>query len=114
LKYHKSCGPDGIPAEAIKYSGHLLSVHLTLLFNMCLCHSLMSDDLINTTVVPLLKNKYRDISDVNNYRVIALSNWLSKILESLILNCFQASDLCDDLINLVLKRTTLQAWAAVS
>ena len=46
-----------IPAEAIKYSGHLLSVHLTLLFNMCLCHSFVPGELINTTVVPLLKNK---------------------------------------------------------
>ena len=36
LKYRKSCGPDGIPADAIKYSGHLLSIHLTLLFNICL------------------------------------------------------------------------------
>jgi len=36
LKCHKSCGPDGIPAEAIKCAGSLLAVHLTLLFNMCL------------------------------------------------------------------------------
>ena len=96
LKCHKCCGPDGIPAEAIKYSGHLLSVHLTLLFNMCLCHSFVPDELINTTVVPLLKNKSGDITDVNNHRAIALSNCLSKILESLMLNCLQASDLCDD------------------
>ena len=33
LKQGKSCGPDGIPAEAIIHSGHLLSVHLNLLFN---------------------------------------------------------------------------------
>jgi len=96
LKCRKSCGPDGIPAEAIKYSGHLLSVHLTLFFNMCLCHSFVPDDLINTTVVPMLKNKSGDICDVNNYRAIALSNCLSKILEFPIVNCFQASDLCDD------------------
>jgi len=54
------------------------------------------NDLINTTVVSLLKNKSGDICDVNNYRAIALSNSLSKILEFLTLNCFQASDLCDD------------------
>jgi len=62
---------------------------------MCLCHSFVSDDHINTTVLLLLKNKSGDISDVNNYRAIALSNCLSKILEIMILNCFQASDLCN-------------------
>jgi len=56
----------------------------------------VSNDLINATVVPLLKNKSRDISDVNNYRAIAVSNCLSKILGSLILSCLQASDLCDE------------------
>jgi hypothetical protein len=29
LKQGKSCGPDGIPSEAIKHSGHLLSVHVS-------------------------------------------------------------------------------------
>jgi len=50
---------------------------------MCLCHSFVPDDLINTTVAPLLENKSCDTSDVNNYRAIALSNCLSTILESL-------------------------------
>ena len=96
LKHGNSCGPDGIPAEAIKHSGHLLSVHLTLLFNMCLCHCYLPNELIRTTVVPLLKNKCDELSDVNNYRAIALSNCLSKLFESLILRCFQACDPYDD------------------
>lgn len=97
LKLHKSCGPDGIPAEAIKHAGHLLSVHLTLFFNMCLCHCYIPDELIKTTVVPLLKNKSGDISDINNYRAIALSNCLSKLLESLMLSCFQSYDSSEDI-----------------
>lgn len=104
LKCHKSCGPDGIPAEAIKYSGHLLSVHLSLLFNMCLCHCYVPDDLIKTTVVPLMKNKSGDISDVNNYRAIALSNSLSKLLETLMLHCFQSDDTCDDIYQFGFKK----------
>jgi hypothetical protein len=104
LKCRKSCGPDGIAAEAIKYSGHLLSVHLTLLFNMCLCHCYLPDELIKTTVVPLLKNKSGDLSDVNNYRAIALSNCMSKLLESLMLSCFQACDTCDDIYQFGFKK----------
>jgi len=96
LKCHKCCGPDGIHAEAIKHAGHLLLVHLTLFFNMCLCHCYLPADLIQTTVVPLLKNKSGDLSDINNYRAIALSNCLSKLLESLMLSCFQSHDSYDD------------------
>ena len=46
LKCHKACGPDGIQSEAIKYGGHLLSVHLTLLFNMCISHCYLPKGLI--------------------------------------------------------------------
>ena len=61
-------------------------------------------ELITTTVVPLLKNKFGDISDVNNYRAIALSNCMSKLLESLILNCFQACDTCNDMYQFGFKK----------
>jgi hypothetical protein len=104
LKCRKSCGPDGIPAEALKHSGHVLSVHLTLLFNMCLCHCYLPNELTKTTVVPLLKNKSGDISDINNYRAIALSNCLSKLLESLMLRCFQSHDSCDDIYQFGFKK----------
>ena len=91
LKSGKSYGPDGIAAEAMKYGGELLAVHLTLLFNIIVSHCYIPQDLIITTIVPLglLKNKTGDASDVNNYRAIALSNSLSKLLESVVLNCFQ-------------------------
>jgi hypothetical protein len=104
LKCRKSCGPDGMNAEALKHSGHVLSVHLTLLFNMCLCHCYLPDELIKTTVVPLLKNKSGDISDVNNYRAIALSNCLSKLFESLMLSCFQSYDSCEDVFQFGFKK----------
>ena len=92
LKCNKANGPDGIPAEAIKYGGRLLSVHLTLLFNMLSAHCYLPADLMKTTVVPLLKNKTGDICDINNYRAIALSNCTSKLLESVILHSFQTHD----------------------
>jgi hypothetical protein len=51
LKCHKSCGPDGILAEALKHGGQMLAVHLTMLFNMFSCHCHLSKDLIQTTIV---------------------------------------------------------------
>jgi len=57
MKSGKSCGPDGIAAEAIKYGGELLAVNLTLLFNMFVSHCYIPQDLIMTTIVPLLKKR---------------------------------------------------------
>jgi len=67
-----------------------------LLFNMCLCHSYIPTDLTQTTLVPLLKNKSGDVTDINNYRVIALSSCLSKLFEFLILTCCKSHDMCHD------------------
>ena len=88
MKCRKACGQDGISTEAIKFGGHLLTVHLTLLFNLFLSHCYMPSDLLKTTVVPTLKNKMGDISDINNYRAIALSNSISKLLETIIFKLF--------------------------
>ena len=89
LKSRKSCGPDGLAPEAIKYGGNALTVHLTLLFNMFACHCYVPAELTKTTIVPMVKNKSGDISDMNNYRAIALSNSVSKVLESV--NLFSIS-----------------------
>ena len=104
MKCRKACGPDGISTEAIKFGGHLLTVHLTLLFNLFLSHCYMPSDLLKTTVVPILKNKMGDISDVNNYRAIALPNSISKLLETIILNCFQSHDNSKDIYQFGFKK----------
>ena len=104
LKSGTSYGPDGIAAEAMKYGGGLLAVHLTLLFNMFVSHCYIPQDLIITTIVPLLKNKTGDASDVNNYRAIAFPNSLSKLLESVVLNCFQSCDKQNDFYQFGFKR----------
>ena len=81
LKYNKACGPDDIAAEAINYGGKLLSLHLTLLFNRCIRHiAIVPLNMMQTTVVPGLRNKSGDISDATNYRAIVLSNYMNKLL----------------------------------
>jgi len=57
-----------------------------------------------TTIVPLLKNKSGDLSDINNYPAVALSNCLSKVFESLLLNCFQSHDSYDDFYQFGFKK----------
>ena len=41
--------------------------------------------MINSVIVPLVKNKSSDLTDKNNYRLIALSNIASKVFEHIII-----------------------------
>jgi hypothetical protein len=50
---------------------------------------------MQSIIVPLVKCKEGDITDTNNYRAIALSNSLSKVLETLFLSKVNSTDLCD-------------------
>ena len=43
---------------------------------------------METTIVPIVKNRCGNLSDINNYRRIAIATITSKVLESVILvNC---------------------------
>ena len=42
------------------------------------------------------KNKSGDVTDINNYRAIALSSCLSKLFDFLILTCCKSHDMCHD------------------
>ena len=99
IKTGKAAGPDGIAVEAYKYGGHRLAIYLTLLFNLCLWCNHLPKNLICSLFVPLVKNKSGDLTDVNNYRAIAISNSCSKILELAMYNYFvsiQPDDFLDD------------------
>jgi len=80
IKLRKSCGPDGLAPEAIKYGGSALTVHLTLLCNIFSSHCYLPDELTKITIVPMVKNKAGDTSDMNNYRAIAFFTSMSKVL----------------------------------
>ena len=85
LKKGKACGPDGICAEALKSAHHKVYVLLSLCFSLCMSHGYIPQSLIETTIVPIIKNKAGDLSSGNIYRPIALANVISKVFESLIL-----------------------------
>jgi hypothetical protein len=82
-KRGKSPGPDGINMEAFIFSGPKLKLYLSILFNLFLLHGFVPDAFHQATIIPLVKCKSGDLTDVSNYRAIALSNSITKILESL-------------------------------
>ena len=48
-------------------------------------HSYMPQSMINSIIVPLVKNRCGNLTDKNNYRPIALSSITSKVFEHIIL-----------------------------
>ena len=91
LKLGKSCGPDKIFAEHIKHtSGPRLSILLSLLFTCMFTHGYMPDSLMETELVPLVKNKNGDLTAISNYRFIALANIFTKLLESVVMEKYQS------------------------
>ena len=65
LKYHKAGGYDGIANEHIICGGDNLLVHLCLLFNALIKHCFVPGDFCFGMIVPLLKSKHGDSSQID-------------------------------------------------
>ena len=72
--------PDGIGAEYLKFSNIKIHILLSLCFTLCLAHGYLPPAMIETTIVPNVKNKSGNLSDSSNYRPIALATIVSKCL----------------------------------
>lgn len=94
-KRGKAAGPDGIHTDAFVYGCHRLKVYLCIMFNLFLMSGYIPDAFCQSTIIPLVKCKSGDLSDVNNYRAIALSNSASKILETLLFDFIETSNATD-------------------
>jgi len=64
-------------------------------------------------ITPVIKNKGGDLTDINNYRAIAISNADTKILEKLLLPFMTSLADCELTISLVLKPDILWLYVLV-
>jgi len=94
-KRNKSAGPNGIYMESLMYAGHKLNVHLSFLFTFCNQHCYLPDTFTESVILPQVKNKCANLTDVDNYRAIAISNAETKILETVILQYVNDAENCD-------------------
>ena len=94
-KRGKAVGLDGIASEAYIHGGTKLHVHLCVLFNLFLKATYIPSFMMQAMIIPLVKCKTGCLSDVNNYRAIAISTALSKIFEGVIAERFYSADECD-------------------
>jgi len=53
---------------------------------MCIVHGCIPNSCLNTAIVPIRKNKYGNMSDTSNYRPVAVTTVVSKLLEHFILS----------------------------
>ena len=67
------------------HGGHNLHVHLCQLFNSMLIHCMSPSRLQSSTLVPIPKDKRKSLSLSDNYRTIALSSPICKVLDTVIL-----------------------------
>ena len=89
LEKGKSGGLDNLSAEHLLYAGQRLDIMLSLLFNLCIVHGFLPDHLISNILIPIIKDKSSNVIDKGNYRPIALSSVISKVLEVLLLDSME-------------------------
>lgn len=80
----KSPGHDGLSIEHLQYAGPHIARVLAMFYSLCISHSYLPEPLMKTIVVPIVKNKTGDISDINNYRPISLATIVAKVLDSVL------------------------------
>jgi len=77
------------------YAGHKLKVYLSFLFAFCNQHCYLPDTFTESVILPQVKNKCANLTDVDNYRAIAISNAETKISETVILQYVNDVENCD-------------------
>jgi len=86
LNNGKASGLDDLYGEHFKYADDKLAALLAIIFNAIIIHDFLPEYMLDTIIVPLLKDKQGDLTDSDNYRPLALTCVSSKIFEFLILH----------------------------
>jgi hypothetical protein len=90
IKYGKHDGYLGLSSDHVKHACHELFIHLSMMFTALIVHGSITDDLSSSTVLPIPKGKYLNYSDSANYRGIALSSIVGKVLDAYVLNQYDS------------------------
>ena len=86
LKKGKSPGNDDIYSEHFIYAHDKLSFVLSMIFNAMVIHGYIPQSMMDTVLIPIIKDKKGSVTDKNNYRPVAITCISSKILELVLLD----------------------------
>ena len=88
LKSGKSCGNDGPSAKHFKHAN--ICINILVVFNTSVITDGHPPDDFIKIIIPLIKNKSGETSDVNNYRPTALVTFASNIFEIVLLELMES------------------------
>ncbi len=84
LDSNKTCGPDNIYAEHLKYASSRGVTMLAMCLTGFVTHRTLPDNMISVILVPVIKDKMGKINNKDNHRPIALASILSTIFENVL------------------------------
>ena len=84
----KSPDDDGLHAEHFQNAPLVLLIKLTSLFNFMLAHAYVPSQFRFGTIIPIIKDRQGNASDVGNYRGITISPMFSKVFEHVLKTLF--------------------------
>ena len=97
LKPEKSDVSGQFTSDCLKAAPDIFYERLALLFRICLSHGYICHDLLVCALSPIVKDENGDISSSKNYRGIALSSLVLKVLDNCVLLLFGSILSNDDL-----------------
>ena len=84
-----SSGADHLPAHHLCYADPSINIKLSrpILLNLCLFRGVIPDNCLASVVIPIVKDKNKDLQYViDYYRIIAVASTISKLPECFILH----------------------------
>lgn len=85
LKSDKADANEDVRSDHIINGSDELYVHISLLFSSMLSHSTAPIEMLLSALVPIPKDRKKSTNDSGNYRSIALSSILGKVLDNIVL-----------------------------
>ncbi len=85
LKLGKHDGNKGHFTNHLIHGTYRLFCYMSLLFNSMISHGYVPDDFLLSTLIPIPKSKRKSLNCSDNYRAIALSSVMGKLLDHIIM-----------------------------
>ena len=86
----KTAGEDNIALEHILFAHPSLVSHLKRLFNIILSYGHVPSKFGSGIIVPVLKDRFADVGNMDNYRGITPCNVISKVFEIILHKKFES------------------------
>ena len=112
LKPNKSDPIYDFTSDFLKNAPDILYEQLALVLKSFLIHGHVTESLLLATLVPIVKDKFDDLCSSKNYRSIAISSLILKLLDWVILINYSHLLKCDDFqfVFQELSNTSLCSW----